>query len=688
MKKTWLAGILSAASLFAAEALDLSGYKALPKSGTSENLIKNPSFLEGDKYWDMKNCPEFEIGPFGPNNVPALRQVRSGKRKGSSPKQVLKLKPKTTYRFGALMCPMDLKRRRSTGQIVEGRAAVSISWLAKGRGWVWGTMTCGMHGADFGVNNQWKRVEYSFTTPDNPDYIYHYYPTMSEVNLSGAACWTNLFLEEALARCIFYMIHPKMSALSDGSDEVEVAISVEGTFQYPQKNKAELSCAADIVDAKGRKIRSVDAKVIRERAVFHVGKLPAGEYSMELKLADTANKYILDSGTLPLNIVDPATRPANYTGIDRYGRAIRNGKPFLPLGTYTWAILEEDLKYLHDAGFNLIMPYGMLFNYIPKYGRNNGAEPLRAALDIAHKYGMLVSANVQVSTRPATWDGLADADAIRKRLIETCKDHPALFSYYISDEPSPVKNETLCKQRAMINKMDPWHPTWAVFNAPDEMPKLANAMDIASIDPYPIRGAVHDQNIVVDQTRIIQKVFGNLQGSGAYWMVPQMFSWSCFTKSYKKTLKPEYAEKCKKAVDIPTEREMLSMALMGAIYGVKGYVFYEYQQLKAKPLRERMWESAKGMIKTLKAQSDLILGIRPAPAVQIKKLKGEVHAKAFLGDNDAKGIFIAAVGPGESEAEITIPEYKGLKSVIGNCTETAPGVYLFKGKGIDCDILR
>ena len=84
MKKTWLAGILSATSLLAAEALDLSGYKALPKSGTSENLIKNPSFLEGDKYWDMKNCPEFEIGPFGPNNVPALRQVRNGKRKGST----------------------------------------------------------------------------------------------------------------------------------------------------------------------------------------------------------------------------------------------------------------------------------------------------------------------------------------------------------------------------------------------------------------------------------------------------------------------------------------------------------------------------------------------------------------------------------------------------------------------------
>ena len=240
---------LFAGMLFGLHALDLSSYKELESSGKSENLLKNPSFLEGTKHWNIRG--EYSVGKYGPNAVPALRQLRINGRKHSSGSQKVKLRPKTTYRIGGLMRTVNLIRIKKNGERKKGVASIHIDWTLKGK-WIWGFMGCNMNGISHGDGENWTKIEYEFTTPDNPDYEYTFFPVMSEMNTSGEAYWTNLFLEEAKARCNFTMIHPKLNRILDGNPRLEIGTSIEGEFKYPRKKhrSSSVSCPSGIKKGK------------------------------------------------------------------------------------------------------------------------------------------------------------------------------------------------------------------------------------------------------------------------------------------------------------------------------------------------------------------------------------------------------------------------------------------------------
>ena len=72
-----------------------------------------------------------------------------------------------------------------------------------------------------------------------------------------------------------------------------------------------------------------------------------------------------------------------------------------------------------------------------------------------------------------------------KRYVEAFRSHPALLAWYTCDEKMADWVDIMTRRRELVNRLDPDHPTWAVFyqpNVEDYLPML----DLFGGDQYPI----------------------------------------------------------------------------------------------------------------------------------------------------------------------------------------------------------
>ena len=136
------------------------------------------------------------------------------------------------------------------------------------------------------------------------------------------------------------------------------------------------------------------------------------------------------------------------------------------------------------------------------------------------------------------------------------------------------------------------------------------------------------------------------------------------------------------------------MSLFMAILGSKGFIFYAYHdQLRPEMLARKdysfpkRWQEICRVAQQLKDLSGHLLSERKAPATSVRKKTGDVHAASFTDDSGNTATLIAAMGPGKSEAVIAVEGKTGLKSKYGKTTSLGGGKYLFRGEGIDSDVL-
>lgn len=139
-----------------------------------------------------------------------------------------------------------------------------------------------------------------------------------------------------------------------------------------------------------------------------------------------------------------------------------NGRPFLPLGLY--AVGVEDMPMVKKMGFNLVHNYGFR-------NADMTEEKLLAYMDAAQKNGLMVYANL---------DGFTITPEKEQRiqwLVKLLKNHPALYAWYLVDEPyiKNVKPEDLKRVYDWIKKEDPNHP---VLNSNWELDTFKDCCDL------------------------------------------------------------------------------------------------------------------------------------------------------------------------------------------------------------------
>jgi hypothetical protein len=141
------------------------------------------------------------------------------------------------------------------------------------------------------------------------------------------------------------------------------------------------------------------------------------------------------------------------------------------IGWYTDITNVGSVPATAEEGMNVVMPY-----------YSSGAN-VTAYLDACQAVGMKVF--VEIDRSMVLANNTAGVDAF----VATYKSHPAVFAWYLMDEPT-LQGMTAAEALTMYNVVkaeDPSHPVAIAFNIDDDISTYMPACDIAMYDEYPAK---------------------------------------------------------------------------------------------------------------------------------------------------------------------------------------------------------
>ncbi len=248
---------------------------------------------------------------------------------------------------------------------------------------------------------------------------------------------------------------------------------------------------------------------------FPIADLAVGTHKLKLQVKKSDGSQMKQS----VEIIKLQST-LNEVKVDRLtGGLIVDDLPFFPFGFYTGFPVGDVITEEAYNRMNLIGVY-----------QKNDQETLdkrKAYMDLCASLGMKVNYHVNglvgsSHNKPGqtiSKKEIKRREAILKQEVQTFKNHPALLSWYMNDEPVGQGRPPELLERAyqIIKKADPYHPVSVVFVIPDRARPFENALDIAMTDPYPIPGNVNH----------VRELMGHLRNHFKYkkalWLVPQAF---------------------------------------------------------------------------------------------------------------------------------------------------------------------
>ncbi|MFA7173162.1 MAG: hypothetical protein WC340_07065 [Kiritimatiellia bacterium] len=689
--------LLFAVTAISATALpvpDLSGYKQSNVRTAGENLLVNPGFetpVDVQPYnWRIHTGYAKHISDGGFKGTGGIViNKRDPERKGRITQILKNLKPKTRYIYGGKIKVLNSDGNKSAAFGVEG-ASTKYEYI---------TGDC-----------VWNDYSLEFVTPDCEDGAYHFIMFYADGG-TGEAHFDDLYLYEANGTYYAGLLNP-YNRIAGKDRTLIFTLSTIEEVRYEAVNPAALGAIAEVKDASDKTVFSDFQPVNENRFRVDGSKIKDGKYAMDVTILDTANRLIIGKVT---NLVMYAgapkvKRPARgAVEIDKYGRTIVDGKPFMPMGFLVGGMGRMyDIRYFADSPFNCVILYSGFSSYLREY-KQKGAEGVLKQLDMLDQHGLKAIFGVPFlfpapgfdeknsRAQMKLWGCENDSyEEFIGKVADTVREHPAMLSWFLTDELSPARYRELISHRAVVNEHDPWHPTCGVFFQIREAAAYTATQDNPIIDYYPISGnGPQNQKLIVDSMNIAKKIWTHPDtGEMPFWAMLQMFNASGPNPSVAKNY------------HFPTETEMLSMSLMAAIHGSKAFLYYYYYDVLygiGNTLDEKferfapLWKKICNMARELKDLEPFIMSIAPAPKVTVKDIKGETHARAFVDEQYGRiRILIASVGPGETEAEITVEDFKVpefardnvLRSKFAKTKRITDNTYLFKGVDVDSDILQ
>lgn len=334
-----------------------------------------------------------------------------------------------------------------------------------------------------------------------------------------------------------------------------------------------------------------------------VTSFPSGSTRLHYTLLD--NDRLVQEGNIDIVKLQP--KP-NEVKIDlQTGGLIADGLPFFPFGFYCRPVAnlpEQEITH----GFNLIAPY--------QSNLQAGFEERKAYLDRCARLGMKVqySVNSLVGSGHNGARGLdmteEQKEEILKQEVIAFRDHPALLSWYINDEPDGQGRPTELIEKAykIVHELDPYHPVSIVFMMPTKFHLFRNAMDIAMTDPYPVPGPL---NQVEEYVKQLDKDFRHEK---SIWLVPQAFGGQ---EMWNRE---------------PTAREIRLMTYLGLIHGAKGIQYYTHAAGNLNPQAVSAWSVCSDMAVEINQMSPFLLSGEGSVPVSVSD--SNMLVKSFLYKND------------------------------------------------------
>lgn len=422
--------------------------------------------------------------------------------------------------------------------------------------------------------------------------------------------------------------------------------------------------------------RGADGKIVRRPAdrlsadratlTLRADELQPGRQFVGFRLCGDGGRNVGEAACV---VERRETAPDWRVRIDDCGRTRVGGRLFFPLGMY-WGPIRKDWLEIYAKGpFNSLLTYHVPTDEQIGWCAERGLKVVVALHDRFY----------EVPGEPAKgylnkMDELEDVTRVVNRL----RRHPALLAWYECDE-FPLHHIGLLKERrALLERLDPDHPAFGVFNRCDLIRGYLPGIDVLGSDPYPIGGG-HPLSYAADATCATKS--GSL-GVRALWQVVQSFDWG--------GAKPSLAEK--RATPVPTKAQMRAMTwqcVAGGANGLFYYSFFDFWKMDWKtPFAER-WRDMCEVVAEVKRHEDVLLA-NPGKPIAVEG--GDVLSRTWQTN---EGLWVLVVNPHPTTKTIVLGltnRFEGVRMAFGasprldglRCSMTLNGedqsLFLLKGE--------
>ncbi len=490
---------------------------------------------------------------------------------------------------------------------------------------------------------------------------------------TGEIFYDELLMEASGSNAVIFPVSPSNLALNANGDVILRALFLMDPM--PEKDIAMLVS----MNGMTKLLRPESGLIFR--GAF--GPLKSASGAADVKLLNLKTKQIVSEHTVTYSRADGGKKVT----VDSFGRILIGGKPFFPIGTFTYQHMkEEDYKRLAESGFNFVS-FGIRYNNL-KGEPSNSSEKMKELLSMLEKYGLkgVLQFTLMIPQReklrlqyePAFGEA-TDSKEILKAAGKSLKGNMNLLAYYLSDENPRGELPEVRRIREILASVDPTHPTLSLTNSPVNFPYFLSSGDILVYDVYPF-GSQSGTAKSPDSLENADADIAYLQSlNSPFWICTQAFDWAIFRKKADEKM--------------PTEKELTSLALLSVIHGAKGMYYYSYHEVFAKGNKvdpkhsEKMWPRIASSSKLLKKLSPYLLGTESLPALTIQNRKNTVRGRAFRGDDGKIAILLVALKPEQATAQVTLPSGKQFRSLYGRTKQEKNGQWIFASDGVDYDVL-
>ena len=649
---------------------------------SAPSLLINGDFEDGETGWRMAAGSEIDAHG-GYNGNSGLHVWRDDPEKYSYPIQRVKLEVGRLYQLSLWTRGEGCDR---------ATASYGVEYYSAENKWLGGAYNIGPQEASF----DWTHRE--VTACPVPGTEICQVVLYLEKGGTGHVWFDNVTLEAADRDPDIFLVQPLQGLMKTSGETARVRVAKLGSDRPDYFNGWSVRLTTGTAGGEATKVQPLEGRTLE----FALDEFSAGEVTLNAELLNPDGE-VINAVKHAYQAVDVAQeRPQGACVIDERGRAIVDGKPFLPIGLYLSDLRNpDDLARLMGSPFNCFMPYNSPGLRLPGVASKPlSSEKIRALLDVVHRNDKKIIFSVKDFFPTAKFEkyvtamtqnlGMPDAtpDEMVTRLVTELRDHPAILAWYLNDEISLAKVDMVNERRDLLNGLDPWHPTWGVLCDYNEAPYFANACDVFGVDPYPLGKKAEPRT----QQKVITAMDAfDASGLTACWCVPQLFNWGTYQARRKPETYPEYVE--------PSEDEMRTMTLLMAIRGAKGFIYYSDFDLKRPtdpnsfktPVEPpetfaNRWRDICEVAKLLQELTPFLLSDQDSQPVPCEFLEGQAEVRTFMDNSGQVRILIASIGPGPVKVRFQ-PGVSGLRSRYGKCVEESNGSWLFEGTDLASDVL-
>ncbi len=354
------------------------------------------------------------------------------------------------------------------------------------------------------ANATYKTIDFVFT--GNTKGKIHFYDFKFGEFVPDPKDYWRVFIDKPCYRDTIYESHddgvvlgfvdatePAVKAVVSFAEQPDSTIELvggKGSFEFPAKSlkcgKYPLACT--LLDADGKELKSFKRTIT---------KVPRAKN----EVIGTPSRYFL-----------------------------YNGKPFFPVTQWTMVFIDDDAALYQSVrnGINTVFL---------SIGTDN--EKTKATLDRFEKFGMKA---IIVANCCATMSPKEHADyrrKLEKKLPPNLRQHPAIFAYFMTDEPlwGGRPSAPLAATFEILKDFDPYHPVWinaAPRNEVEDLIPYGECCDIFGVDiypvPYPNSHSGIDDKGLTSVGKYTRRMLDTTFWRKPNWMALQGFAWAALRK--------------------------------------------------------------------------------------------------------------------------------------------------------------